>query len=686
MNENIIVQVGANVSGLQKSLNSATRDLSKFGREMSAIGLTGAKSLKGLSAESFAMATEMKTAFTNQKNSLMGFKDEMVKVKYGYFQMAQSAKDYTGTTADFMNDVAKMGKQHKTVTENMIKNNDLMKMNFLQTVGTMLNRSTQASKISDNFTRMANPLYSINKASLSVANGLNKIALQGNASVLALKMLGPTANMKSLQDMTRMINQGLMRFTAVALIAAVGAAVFYSSMHKGAMELDKGYAEAFKNMGASVKKAFEPMIQVFADVMTPVFKFITAVSDLVVKFNEANPVLAKVLAGFLLLIPALTLILAPLAIGIGLTGGLTAAFGALWLVIGPIVTGFAAMMGTVLLVAAGIAVLVAGVIYAYKNFETFRNIVNGVLTFLKTTFMTAFNAIKSVVVTVMGEIVKFGKSQLDKFAAFWKENGAQITALAKAAFTLLTANIRIAMGVIKGVFEAVWPIISNVVRIVFAAIKLIVSNVMTLVLGIIQTVLKLLQGDWKGAWETIKETTFTMMGNVLKFLMDIDLVQVGKDIIGGLVKGITSMVSTVKNTVNDIAGSIKNAFTGAFDINSPSRWMRDMIGKNQMIGWIDGIKAMKGALVRVTAQSVEWGTPNMPNMAIAGYSTPSTAANISTRVVEKSVTSSGSESFQLSQIIQLLREGNRKEINLDGKKVGDMVTKQVSRNMADRWY
>jgi len=684
VNENILVKVGADVAGLQKGLRSATKNMGAFGKEMSAIGLTGAKSLKGLSTESLAMATEMKTAFSIQKNSLMGFADDMVKVKYGYFQMAQGAKDYTGTTADFMNDVQKMGKTHKQITENMIKNNDLLKMNFFQTVGTMLNRSTQASKISAEFDRIKNPLYSINKAGLAAADGLNKIALRGNASVLALKRLGPTASMKSLQDMTMMINQGLMRFTGVALIAAVGAAVFYSAMHKGAMELDAGYAQAFKNMGASVKKAFEPMVKVFADVMTPVFKFITAVSDLVVKFNEANPVLAKVLAGFLLLIPALTLILAPLAIGIGLTGGLTAAFGALWLVIGPIVTGFAAMMGTVLLVAAGIAVLVGGVIYAYKNFETFRNIVNGVLTFLKTTFMTAFNAIKSVVVTVMGEIVKFGKSQLDKFAAFWAENGAQITALAKAAFTLLTANIRIAMGVIKGIFEAVWPIISNVVRIAFGAIKLIVSNVMTLVLGIIQTVLKLLQGDWAGAWETIKETTFTMMGNVLKFLTDIDLVQVGKDIIGGLIKGISSMLSTVANTASDIANSIKNVFTGAFDINSPSRWMKNMIAKNQMLGWIDGIKSMKSKAISTSAEAGGWMTPR-PNMAIAGYSKPSSAASISTRVVEKSAASSGSESFQLTQIIHLLREANRKEINLDGKKVGDLVTKQVSRNMAMKY-
>lgn len=681
MIENILVKVGADVAGLQKGLNSATKGLGTFGKEMSAMGLTGAKALKGLSAESLAMSTEMKTAFTNQKNSLMGFSDDMVKVKYGYFQLAQGAKAYTGTTADFMSDVQKMGKQHKTVTENMIKNNDMLKMNFFQTVGTMLNRSTQASKISAEFDRIKNPLYSINKAGLAAADGLNKIALSGNASVLALKRLGPSASMKDLQNMTMMINQGLMRFTGVALIAAAGAFVFYKALHKGAMDLDKGYATAFKKMGASVKKAFEPMVQVFADVMTPVFKLITKISDMVAKFSEANPAIAKVIAGFLLLIPALTLILAPLAIGIGLTGGLTAAFGALWLVIGPIVTGFAAMMGTVLLVAAGIALLAAGVIYAYKNFEWFKTGVDTTLAFLKTTFMTAFNFIKEIVMSVMSSIVSFGKTQLDKFAAFWDENGKQITALAKAAFTILTANIRIAMGAIKAIFEMVWPIIAGVVKIAWNLIKLAISNATTVILGIIQTVLKLLQGDWKGAWETIKQTTEKLMGNVLKFLSDVDLVQIGKDIMNGLIKGIGSMADSVLNVAKDIGNSIKGAFTGLFDINSPSRYMKNFIGKNMMYGWIDGIESMKGSVISTAKDAGAWMTPAAPTLS---YTTPrATHGNLSgalSGAISASVDVTESEESRLLGIlINAVREGQ--VITLDGRKVGESVAKTVGHTL-----
>lgn len=672
MNENILVKVGADVTGLQKSLSSATRDLNGF-------GVFNKNVMKGMSAEAFGMASEMKSAFTKQRESLMGFSDDMVKVKYGYFKMAQGAKDYKGTTKEFIGDVAKMGKEHKRITENMINNNELMKSSFFKTVGTMLNMSTQASKISAEFDRIKNPLYSINKAGLAAADGLNKIALSGNASVLALKRLGPTASMKQLQDMTMMINQGLMRFVGVALIAAVGAAVFYKAMHKGAMDLDKGYATAFANMGASVKKAFEPMIQVFADVMTPVFNLITKIADLVVKFNEANPAIAKVIAGFLLLIPALTLILAPLAIGIGLTGGLTAAFGALWLVIGPIVTGFAAMMGTVLLVAAGIALLAAGVIYAYKNFEWFKTAIDKTLAFLKTTFMTAFNYIKQVVMTVMDSMVAFGKQMLDKFAAFWAEHGASIMTLVSGSFNAILNTIKSVMGYIQGIFEVVWPIISGIVKVAWGIIKLGVENGLDVILGLVGTVMNLLEGDWQGAWDSILGIAEDIWGNIEGFFKDVDLLQIGKDIIQGLINGIASMASSVTSAVSGLANLIPSGVKKMLDINSPSRVLAKL-------GMYTGQGLAKGIDGEVSA--VEKSAQRLANASIAkptlSYTTPGTSHGSLSGALSGAISASvnvteSEESRLLGILINAVREGQI--ITMDSRKVGERVAKTVGETL-----
>ncbi|MEM5609270.1 hypothetical protein AAHH76_30095 [Bacillus toyonensis] len=87
------------------------------------------------------------------------------------------------------------------------------------------------------------------------------------------------------------------------------------------MEMNPKYAEAYTKMLEKLSEAFNPMKEAFAAVMIPVYKFVTAIAELIIKFNEAHPVLAKFIQGTMMLVPALTLILAPLAVGIGLLKG-----------------------------------------------------------------------------------------------------------------------------------------------------------------------------------------------------------------------------------------------------------------------------------------------------------------------------------------------------------------------------
>ncbi|MDW7616972.1 hypothetical protein SC499_20200 [Peribacillus simplex] len=185
-------------------------------------------------------------------------------------------------------------------------------------------------------------------------------------------MLGPTANMKQLQDMTGLITKGMMRFQSVALASAIASAVLYGSLHKAAMK-NKEYAESFNTMKETVRKAFEPMVAVFSMVMPKIYDFITAVADMAIKFNEAHPTLAKIVQGFLMLLPAVTLLLSPLAVGIGLFGGVAAAWASLAPLVMPLVAGIAALSGPVVLVTAGIVALTAASIWVYKNWDLVKS-------------------------------------------------------------------------------------------------------------------------------------------------------------------------------------------------------------------------------------------------------------------------------------------------------------------------
>lgn len=413
----IIVDILANADPLRdinqriNEVTQNTRDMTNDINQMSGTYSRGYRRMgdstnwmmmqtRGMSQEALEMKREMTGALRAQENAMIPFREQMMKAEYDMFKLTQAADTYSGSTNQFMRDVQKAGMAHKAVTDAMMKADKMAKMGFIQGVGQMLARSTQANKIAANFDRMNNPLYSVNKGALAVADSMNRIAMQGQPAALALQMLGPTANMKQLNEMTMMISQGLMRMQMVAMAATITSALLYSSLHKAAMKSVAGYEEAFNRMQSAVRKAFEPMVQVFGDVMKRIYNFITVLANMVTAFNEAHPATARLLQGFLMLIPALTLILSPLAIGIGLIMGMKAAFAAAWMVIGPLVTGLAAISGTVYLVAAAIVGLVAGFRKAYRENEAFAKMIDNLTEKLGGGFLSVMRMVGSAVVTI----------------------------------------------------------------------------------------------------------------------------------------------------------------------------------------------------------------------------------------------------------------------------------------------
>lgn len=749
-----------NTAGLSNSFIQTTGSMAGFNKSVLGTAALASTSFKGMSEDTIRMQQEMKDAFANMKAGMQGHIEDQIKVQYGYMKMAQSAKDYKGSTDEFLGEVEKLGKTQKKINDEMMKSNDMLKMNHYQTVGAMLARSGQSEKIAANYDRMGNAIYSINNPLLAVTGNLEKMAKQGNASVLALKMLGPTANMKELNDMTIMINRGLMRYTSVALAAAVGSAIFYGALHKAAGSVP-GYSEALAKLGATMRQAFQPMVEVFAAIMMKVYAFFTAIGELIIAFNEANPVLAKVIQGFIMLIPILTLLLAPLAIGIGLMNGMAAAFSATWMLIGPLVTGLGAMMGTVLLVAAAFAIVGVALWALWTKTTWFKDAVIGAWESIKTATMTAWQAILAFIQPAVDAIVAFVLEKWAQIKAFFDENGAQILQAITNVWNVISTIIGAALMGVWAIMQAVWPLVQAIIISTWDAIKNVINGALNIIMGIIKTFSALFTGDWKGVWEGIKQilsgslellwglfnlyfvsklfgplksfgsaasSLFTTIWNAIKslftsgltalqtlvtgyfnmyrtiitgsmnavstiistvwnairtaitsvmagiqsvisavwstirtlvttavngvkttvtsgfnalstaistamtavktaiqtgwntaleFLKGIDLKSIGKDIIQGLINGIGSMSGALVQKAKDIADSVKDTLTGLFDIHSPSRWMRDMIGENMVMGWIKGIEGMKRSIVQTTGKMGEWMQPDLKQVSVA---------------------------------------------------------------------
>ncbi|MDF9296110.1 hypothetical protein [Geobacillus stearothermophilus] len=586
--------------------------------------------LRQLQQEIRNMTKEMQLA--NLKG-MMPLQRNLAATQKKMYELALSAKSFTGTNADFMAQVKQLGAEYKKANDAMVNANNLALVSMIQTAGQMMNMTTQAKRISDNYDRMGNALYKVNKAGLAVADRMNQIANNGNAAVLALRLLGPTASMKQLLDMQQMITQGIIRFQMVALSAAVTGAILYSSLHEAAKNANKEYAKSFENMLAALRKAFEPMVQVFAEVMTHVYKFITAIANMIIKFNEAHPVLAKILQGILMLIPALTLLLSPLAIGIGLLAGFQAAWASIWTMIGPLVTGLAAMSATVWIVAGAIVGLVAVGVLLYKNWDEIKAFLLKAWEAIKSAAVSVWEGIKSVLLAVWDGI---------KAAALliWEGIKIYFTTVLNIYKTIFTT----VWDAIKTALSATWETIKTVAIAIWDGIKTYFTTLLEVYKTIFTTVWDAIKNTIVAVWNELKSTATTIFNAIASFLSGlwngvkntaISVWNTIKSSVSNIASDLSSAVqntfNSLKSAVSNIFNSVKSTLISIWDSikNTAKSWASSFvdIGKDLLRGIWNGINNMadwlwdkvKGMLNGLTDKIKDFFGIHSPSRLFAEY-------------------------------------------------------------------
>lgn len=328
-----------------------------------------------------------------------------------------------------------------------------------------------------------------------------------------------------------------------------------------------------------LQKAIGPALLPLADIInTTVAPALESMAKWFSSLSPAGQKISVAIAGIAAAIGPLLVIFGTLASAvsgiIGLFGaGAAAGAGGAAAGGGGLAAAITAITGPIGIAVAAIAGLIAIFVALYKNNEDFREGVQKVWQQIQDYFSKAMAFIGGIVKKVLTEVQTLFSDVLGKISAFWQENGDTIMAIVGFFMENIKANIEMVMGIIKGIFEAVWPVITAVINTAWEAIKLVIGTSMDIVLGTIQTTLKILQGDWAGAWETIKETATNIMNNIIEFFKNIDLVQTGKDIIQGLIDGISSMAAAVKEKVEEMAESVKTVIKTVLGISSPSTVM-----------------------------------------------------------------------------------------------------------------
>lgn len=296
--------------------------------------------------------------------------------------------------------------------------------------------------------------------------------------------------------------------------------------------------------------------------------------------------------------------------------------------IGGLIAAALPIIGTVIAVAAAIAGIIVVIKYLWETNEGFRTAVE-----------TVWNAIMSVINTVVQAISSFVMEIWGTLTTWWNENQQLIRQTAETVWNAISATITTIMNVLGPFIETAWNNISTIISTVWETIKTVVETAINVVLGIIKTVMQIINGDWSGAWESIKgigesiwngiksiaESVFNAMAQILSNIWD-TISSTASSIWNGIsstLSGIWNGISsTVSSVFNGISSTISNIWDGISSTAS-TIWngIKDTIG-----GAIDGAKNLVGNAIDAIKGffnfKFEWPHIPLPHFHVSGSINP----------------------------------------------------------------
>lgn len=297
------------------------------------------------------------------------------------------------------------------------------------------------------------------------------------------------------------------------------------------------------------------------EALAPLLTELANIIKIVAQWVKENQTLAAIIAVIISVVGVLAgifLSLAPIITTITtLSGILGVAFGTI--------------AAPVLAVIAVITALIAIGVLLYKNWDE----------------------IKSKCIEVWNSIKEF-------FSNFWEQT--------KVIFSNALNSIK---GFISNSFDTVKQTIINI----WNSIKDFFSNIFSNILSVVKEKFTAMQNSVSDTMNSIKNVVSSIWNSVVDFFGSINLFEIGKNIIQGLVNGIKSMASSV---VNGIKGVVNGAIEGAknlLGIHSPSKLFTEF-GEYTGEGFVNGINSMKKA---VSKAGQDMANASIPELNINGY-------------------------------------------------------------------
>ena len=158
---------------------------------------------------------------------------------------------------------------------------------------------------------------------------------------------------------------------------------------------------------------------------------------------------------------------------------------------------------------------------------------------------------------------------------------------------LIEAAIDMIFAIVNGLIEQLPQLIDAAIQIVTALFQGLIDNLPM----IIEAAIKLMYGLSSGLIKAIPDLLKAIpqiWGAIWDAITEVDWLELGGNILKGIANGLIEGVSAIWDTVQDVAGQIWDGFKDFFGINSPSKLMRDPVGKFLLPGVAVGMEDTTG--------------------------------------------------------------------------------------------
>lgn len=505
----------------------------------------------------------------------MGLSIEETAAAIGIMSDAGVKGSQAGTT--LRGALSRIAKPTKAMRETM----DELGVSFYDSEGNMISLQDQISLLSDSFdglTREQKNQALVTLYGQESLSGMMALIDKGPDSLGALTESLEQSD-GAADEMARTMQDNMNSSIEQMLGAFESAAIVIQDILAPAISVVADYIGGLAEKFVSAPKWMQTTIITFGLLAATIGPVLLVIGTLILKIQDFKVALAFLQSDIPKLGKAIT----------SVTGGLKTFFSSL------------ASTSPIILIVVAIAAAVAAFIYFWNTSEEFRNFWIGLWESIKATFSTAWETMKATLLTVWNTIIalltpivvsvmEIFSPMITFFIGLWE----QIKTIAGAAWELIKAVIMapilLLIDLVTGDFNRfkedlsmIWTTIKDSIStIVLAVVKIVIGyfkaifdtgkNIFNALKDFFSEIWGSIKETASNAWQSIKDTASRIWGDMVDGvsnlvndifgwfdkIKDIDLLEAGRAIIDGFLKGLKEKYEGVKDFIGGIGDWIRD--------------------------------------------------------------------------------------------------------------------------------